>query len=292
MAFKVYLSPSNQPENTYNGINTNERDNCRAIAQKVKTALERCGIAVKIGLNGSGNISESNAWPADLHVPIHTNAYNKKARGTSVMVYETAEKNLKYATPIFNALRSIVLKQDAGRGISARTDLKELNGTTATAVYIEVDFHDVPEVAKWLVSEHDLIAEAICKGICEGAGITYKAPASSDQRARDSYIINEGVQPALAIYMSKLLLNGLGYGLDGNGYIGTGTDSAIRDIQKKSGIAVTGRLDADTADAIVKLYGDSFGDYKKLYEEQKEKNSELSIKNASLATQLALLQKK
>ena len=49
---KVYLSPSNQPNNTYNGVATNERDNCRAIANKVKLALERQGIEVKIGLNG------------------------------------------------------------------------------------------------------------------------------------------------------------------------------------------------------------------------------------------------
>ena len=101
MAFKVYLSPSNQPDNTYNGVATNERDNCREIAKLVKTELERCGITVKIGLGGSKNVAESNAFKPDLHIPIHTNAYNKKARGASVMVYSKAAQNLKYATPIF-----------------------------------------------------------------------------------------------------------------------------------------------------------------------------------------------
>ncbi len=176
MAFKVYLSPSNQPNNLYNGVDMNERDNCRAIAEKVKVALERCGIEVKLGLNGSGNISESNAWKADLHLPIHTNAFNQKARGTSIMVWSTEAGNMKYANPIFEALKGVVLKQDSGRGISVRTDLAEIKGTTAVAVYVEIDFHDVPEVAKWLVSEHDLIAETICKGVCNGAGIAYKAP--------------------------------------------------------------------------------------------------------------------
>ena len=74
---KVYLSPSNQPNNTYNGVATNERDNCRAIANKVKLSLERCGIEVKIGLKGSDAVSVSNAFGADMHLPIHTNALNK-----------------------------------------------------------------------------------------------------------------------------------------------------------------------------------------------------------------------
>ena len=177
---RVYLSPSNQPDNTYNGVATNERDNCRAIANKLKASLERQGIEVKIGLKGSDNVSESNAFNADLHLPIHTNAFNKKARGASVLVHSKAAGNLKYATPILNNLKAIVLKQDTGRGISERPDLYELYGTKMVAVYIEVDFHDVPEVAKWLTNEHEKIAEAITKGVCEGAGIKYIAPKQAD----------------------------------------------------------------------------------------------------------------
>ena len=177
---RVYLSPSNQPENTYNGVNTNERDNCRAIANKLKSSLERQGIEVKIGLKGSDNVSESNSFNADLHLPIHTNAFNKKARGASVLVHSMAAGNLKYANPILNNLKKIVLKQDTGRGISVRSDLKELYGTKMVAIYIEVDFHDVPEVARWLTTEHEKIAEAITKGVCEGAGIKYIAPKTND----------------------------------------------------------------------------------------------------------------
>jgi N-acetylmuramoyl-L-alanine amidase len=176
MAFKVYLSPSNQPLNTYNGVKTNERDNCRAIANKVKVALERCGMEVKIGLNGSNNVTESNNWGANLHLPIHTNAANKKARGAVVLAYSTAVSDMKYAEPMLDELKAIVLKQDAGRGIQYRSDLSEIKNTKAICTYVEVDFHDVPEVAKWLTTEHDKIAEAICKGVCKGAGITYKAP--------------------------------------------------------------------------------------------------------------------
>ena len=264
MAFKVYLSPSNQPNNTYNGVATNERDNCREIAKLVKTELERCGITVKIGLNGSKNVAESNAFKPNLHIPIHTNADNKKARGTSVMVYSKAAQNLKYATPIFNRLKGIVLKQDAGRGISVRPDLLELNGTSAIAVYIEVDFHDVPEVAKWLTTKRQLIAQTIAKGICEGAGIKYvegnakapqqSTPAQKEMKAKDSYTATSPNQPALAIYLAKLLLINMGYAVDPNGYIGDGTKNALNDIQSKAGLTRSGALDSATAEAIVNLY--------------------------------------
>jgi len=177
---KVYLSPSNQPNNTYNGVNTNERDNCRIIANKLKVALERQGIEVKIGLKGSDNVTESNSWNADLHIPIHTNAYNKTARGTTVLVHSKEAENMQYATPVFNSIKSIVLKQDKGRGIAVRSDLKELNATKMVAIYIEVDFHDVVEVAKWLTTEQEKIAEAIAKGVCEGAGIKYIAQKTND----------------------------------------------------------------------------------------------------------------
>lgn len=243
MAFKVYLSPSNQPDNTYNGVNTNERDNCRAIANLLKEELVFCGIEVKVGLNGSSNVAESNAFKPNLHIPIHTNAFNKKARGTSVMVYSKDKNNMKYAEPVFNALKGIVLKQDPGRGISVRTDLKELNATVSTAVYIEVDFHDVKEVAVWLTTQRSLIAKTIAKAICKAAGITYKDKDEKKDNTNGNnnnsvskpeyYAYNFGTQPNLAVYLIKLLLNNYGYKLDENGYIGSGTENALKDIFNK-----------------------------------------------------------
>lgn len=263
--FKVYLSPSNQPLNTYNGVNENERNNCRKIANKVKSSLERCGIDVKIGLNGSGNISESNSYKPDLHIPIHTNAYNKKARGASVMVYNNELKNMKFAKPILNNLKAIVLKQDKGRGISERPDLAELKKTTAVAIYIEVDFHDVPEVARWLVSEHDLIAEAITKGVCEGAGIKYIEPSSNikkeepiDNKITEKFALDFGNQPNLAIYLVKLMLKDLGYLVDANGYIGDSTDKAFKEIEGKYGKQKTGILNTELAELIFKEYKNRF----------------------------------
>ena len=101
MSKKIYLSPSNQDRNTYAYGNTNECEQCNRIADAVKTALERCGFTVKKAPKGqemSTSIAESNAWGADLHMPIHTNAGG--GSGTMCMVYSKAAENMKYANPI------------------------------------------------------------------------------------------------------------------------------------------------------------------------------------------------
>lgn len=45
----------------------------------------------------------------------------------------------------------------------------------APTVYIEVDFHDVPDVAQWIINNTELIGETIAKGICNYLGVTFKS---------------------------------------------------------------------------------------------------------------------
>lgn len=56
----------------------------------------------------------------------------------------------------------------------ANPSLSELNSTKAVAVYLEVEFHDTVEGAKWIIENTKTIGEAICKGVCNYFGITYK----------------------------------------------------------------------------------------------------------------------
>lgn len=76
---KIYLSPSDQLSNPYAYGGTNEALQCRKIAAACKTALERNGFEVKTNFADGSNamyerVRESNAWGADVHVCIHTNA--------------------------------------------------------------------------------------------------------------------------------------------------------------------------------------------------------------------------
>ena len=81
---KVFLSPSNQYDNRYAYGDTTEGVQCGKIAEACKEALERSGVTVKLMHDESmqEKCAASNAFDADLHVPIHTNAFNGTVSGT------------------------------------------------------------------------------------------------------------------------------------------------------------------------------------------------------------------
>ncbi len=178
MAKKIYLSPSNQDANRYSYGNTNECDQCNRIAEAAEKHLRRNGYEVKRapkGQNMNVSIRESNAWGADVHIPIHTNAGGGK--GPLVMVYSTESGNLKYANPVYEQLKAIASQ---GGGYSVRRDadflgytLSEIRDTSAVAVYCECEFHDNTGLAQWIVNNVDKIGAAIAKGICKADGKAY-----------------------------------------------------------------------------------------------------------------------
>jgi hypothetical protein len=90
MGKKIYISPSSQPANTYAVGATNEQEQCRKIAAALEAELNRCGFTAKAGLSGTmyTRVPESNAFGADLHLPIHTNAFDGKVAGLRIMVYK------------------------------------------------------------------------------------------------------------------------------------------------------------------------------------------------------------
>lgn len=176
---KIYLSPSNQNGNLYEYGNTNEMEQCNRIADAAKTALERCGFTVKKAPKGqamSTTISESNSWKPDLHMCIHTNAGG--GSGTMCMVYSKAAENMKYATPIYNAVQAVTPGK-TNYGVREMPELAELNGTSCIAVYTEVDFHDNAAIAKWLIENPQTVGEAFAKGVCQAFGVAYKATTTT-----------------------------------------------------------------------------------------------------------------
>lgn len=195
---KIYLSPSNQDGNMYAYGDTNEMEQCNRIADAAKTALERCGFTVKKAANGQNmrvSINESNAWGADLHIPIHTNAMTNDGTGTAggtiVFVYSTDNPNMALATPIYQSVQAVT-PGTTDYGVRAYPDLAELNGTNCTAVYIEVDFHDNPPIAKWLIENPQTVGEAIAKGVCSGYGVEYVSPSPSPDKKDVFYRVQVG----------------------------------------------------------------------------------------------------
>lgn len=173
---KIYLSPSAQPANNYAAGDTNEQVQCNRIAEAAKTALERCGFTVRKAPEGQGykdNVSESNAWGAELHIPIHTNAGG--GAGTVVFVHGGTAKQMQYAQPIYDEVQAIS-PGTTNYGVRVNSGLYELGYTTATAVYVECEFHDRADLAAWIIEHTTELGEAIARGVCKGAGVTYIVP--------------------------------------------------------------------------------------------------------------------
>lgn len=175
-SMKIYLSPSAQPANLYAAGNTNEQVQCNRIAAAAKTALERCGFVVKKAPEGQSyqaNVAESNAWGADIHVPIHTNAGG--GHGPIVFVYSRTTARMVLAQPVYDALNAVV-PTASGYGVQAKPGLYEVANSKAKCVYIECAFHDAPSEAKWIVDNTTLLGEEIARGLCKGTGVKYVDP--------------------------------------------------------------------------------------------------------------------
>lgn len=169
---KIYLSPSSQHENPYAYGGTNEAAQCMEIALAAADALKRSGFEVSVG-GGTmyQRVPESNRWGADLHVAIHTNAANGQTTGTRCYAWKTGGDGFRAAQAIFNVLAPIT--PGVSEGVFEQRGWYEIKNTKAPCVYVECEFHDVPETAKWIVEHTTEIGEAIAQGICNFYGVAY-----------------------------------------------------------------------------------------------------------------------
>lgn len=188
---KVFLSPSNQYDNRYAYGETTEGVQCGKIAEACKAALERSGVTVKLMHDESmqEKCAASNAFGADLHVPIHTNAFNGTVSGTRMFYYAEGGEGQKACQAIFARLAPVT--PGTSENIRADASLYEVRVPAAPTAYIECEFHDNPTASKWIVENTGLIGETIARGICDYFGVTFREkeqaqPAKSvDEVARE-----------------------------------------------------------------------------------------------------------
>ena len=175
---KIYLSPSDQFENKYAYGNTTEAVQCRKIADACEVALKRCGFTVKNGQSGSyvDRTKESNVWDADLHLVIHSNAFNGVVAGTRLFYYSEGGESHKACKAIYGELAPI--SPGTSDNMTMNQDLYEMHATRCASVYLEVAFHDNSTEAKWIIEHTNEIAEAITKGVCKFYGVQYKGASA------------------------------------------------------------------------------------------------------------------
>ena len=196
---KVFLSPSNQYDNVYAYGNTTEGVQCGKIAEACKVALERSGVDVMLMHDESmqTKCAESNKFGADLHVPIHTNAFNGTVSGTRMFCFNDSGNGMRACKAIFNRLAPIT--PGTSENIRVDASLYEVRVPAAPTAYVEVDFHDVPEVARWIIGNTELIGETIAHGICDYLGVAFKEASKTIYRVQvGAYAVKANADKMLA----------------------------------------------------------------------------------------------
>ena len=179
MSKRVYISPSDQTENRYAWGNTNEHVQCQKIAEAEAAALRRSGVEVKLAAFGTTmaqRCAESDAWGADIHNCVHTNAFNGKVMGTRMFCYSIPGKGYDACKAVFAELAP--LSPGTSENIQ-KAGYYEVRVPNAPSVYCECEFHDTAEGARWIVEHTTDIGEAIAKGLCKYLGAKY-VPAKQE----------------------------------------------------------------------------------------------------------------
>lgn len=179
---KIFLSPEDRASNVYaseatwNGRRTNEKEQMCRCADYLERALKRCGFEVMNVQTGNmyDRVAQSNAWPADLHMALHTNGFDGTVAGTRVHCYPS-EKSRQIGRLIQD--RIAPLSPGKSEGLKETSNLYELRAPHMPAVLPEFGFHDHPEEAQWLIDNMEQIAEETCAAVCEFFGRTYEPPA-------------------------------------------------------------------------------------------------------------------
>lgn len=173
----IYISPSRQTDNRYAYGNTTEGEQCPKIAEACRAALVRTGrFRVMVASPSEGiaaRCAASDKFGAKAHIPIHTNAFNNKVSGTRIFCYNTKGDGYKISNAIFKRLAPITPGTSESVQVAGYDEITIPKAPTA---YVEVDFHDNPVAAKWIVEHTTEAGETIARGICDYFGVTFVEP--------------------------------------------------------------------------------------------------------------------
>lgn len=178
---RVYINPGHDVVYDPGAVNMNtglrEADVAAAIGEKVKYYLEAAGCEVRLlqsdnlyydSAHPDRNVAvcaDANAWPADVFVSLHCNAFNGTARGTEVECYSENSQGGTLAkcvqSQIVNSLRTI------DRGVKEMPELIVLKHTSMPAVLVEMAFIDNDHDADLLTHYQDAFARAIARGVTD-----------------------------------------------------------------------------------------------------------------------------
>lgn len=187
---KLYISPTNQP-NTYPNGKTTEQKECAKIAKAVGKYLAQYEVDYQVGdetkmmwiVDASGRliggrILDAINWGADWYFEIHTNAGSKTATGAVSIVRTGIADRVRMAQALVDALNALAVKANPAFRSNRSESIKEGYTTHWGAVrypelggvkgmLLEVNFHENPAVAEWIIANSDPIGKTIAETIAK-----------------------------------------------------------------------------------------------------------------------------
>ncbi len=176
----IYLSPSTQEFNPYNG-GGNEELYMNLVADEMEPYLAASGIQFVRNtpqMTAASSIAASNSGNYDLHLALHSNATasgNGTVRGSEVYYYPSSVSGKRFADIVAKNLRLIYPLPDRVRTVPT-TSLGEVSRTKAPGVLIEFAYHDNAQDAQWIRDNTELIAANVVLSLTEYFGIPFNTP--------------------------------------------------------------------------------------------------------------------
>lgn len=211
----IYLSPSTQEFNPYNG-GGNEEYYMNLVADAMVPYLNASGIQYVRNtpdMTAASSIAASNAGNYDFHLALHSNAVGESApgsvRGVEVYYYPRSRNGKRAADIIAENYELIYPISDAVKTVPTER-LGEVVRTKAPAVLIETAFHDNAEDAQWIRDNIDNIAQNLVFSLTEYFGIPFVMPTPE----RVGYVTTMGGNlnirnlPSTSSYIKTKLPNG------------------------------------------------------------------------------------
>lgn len=197
---RIYISPSSQERNRGISPYTVEEVEMNKIADILVPLLNKDGRFTVKRNSPSWDVSQmasdSNNFKADIHLAIHSNAGG--GVGTEVYAYGPGTNSERFAKALYNQVAPLSPGKD--RGVKFNKGLYEVgDNVKATSALIELGFHDNSTDAQWLHGDHQQIAEALYKGVCDFYAYDY----------RSLVIAPVVVAPVVPDVMYRIILDGV-----------------------------------------------------------------------------------
>lgn len=172
-AVSLYLSPSNQIRNIGFGDYRSEKERMNEVANVVEPILKAHGVVVYRNDPNNGlrdYVAEANKLDVDLYFAIHSNAANKRARGTEAFCFRFGGEGERFAKRVVDEILTIY--NGPNRGVKESHShfgpgkpLYETANPKAPAVLVEIAFHDEERDATWILANIEPIGQALARAV-------------------------------------------------------------------------------------------------------------------------------